>query len=460
MSKHAWILVAGLAGPLALGLQGCGAIGGADEGGATRQTAIVERGELALTIDGTGSLATGKAVSLAFAGGGTVDEVFVAEGDGVVAGQPIAVLDTRDLRLALQSAEASLASAQVELASARASLERLRAGPDANALAVAQINLDKARDQRWGSQAQRDGVCGRVEAGRGAQYECDQAEASVLQAEDGVRLAELALEELQAGADADALADARDKVAQAQAQVAAAEIQRDRARLGIEQATLSTPISGTVTALAIEPGASAGTAQAALVEDLAALEVVVQVDETDVGRIAVGQPARVILDAYPDAPLEGQVASIAPVADTQSGVVLFPVTVAVDTGGLDPRPGMTAEVEIIVERVAHTLIIPLRAVQSGPEGDTVIRLPSAGGMADAAAPGRPAGGAAVRPAATVDLAAAERVPVTLGLVTDSQVEVRQGLAEGDVILLPGAPTGSDAEEGPPPMPFGGVLRGR
>lgn len=236
---------------------------------------------------------------------------------------------------------------------------------------------------------------------------------------------------------------ARDKLSQAQAQLASAEAGRDQARLKLEQATLSSPIGGTVTALAIEPGASAGAAEAARVEDLARLELVVQVDETDVGRIAVGQEARVILDADPDRPLAGRVVSIAPVAETQSGVVLFPVTVSVTDVGQAARPGMTAEVEIILDRVANTLIIPLRAVQSGPEGDTVLRLP--GGDRAGAPP--------------ADLAAAERVPVTLGLVTDSQVEVREGLAEGDRVQLPGA-AAQDAEEGPPPMPFGGMIRGR
>jgi len=374
MSKRAWgILAVTIVALVVAGWFVVKRANGSASADETQETVTVERGTLQSSVGGTGSLAPATEVNLSFSSGGKVAQVLAAVGDQVEAGQPIAVLDTGELALSLQSAEASLDSARLGASSARASLSELESGTSETDLAVAKIGLDQAKDRLWGTQAQRDGVCGRVERGQGQKYECEGQDASVLQAEDSVRIAELQYEELLAGATNAELSAAREKVSQADAQVTSAEASLEQARLRLEDATLTSPMDGTLTALNLVEGeyaAGSGSASAT-VSTLDDLEVEIMLDETEVADVDVGMAATVVLDAFPDDELTGEVTVIAPTAQTESGVVLFPVTVNLQPTDVPARPGMTAEVEIVTHRVEDALILPLRAIVSTPRGDFV-----------------------------------------------------------------------------------------
>jgi len=165
-----------------------------------------------------------------------------------------------------------------------------------------------------------------------------------------------------------------------------------------------------------------------VISDLSVLVVDINLDETDVAQVTVGQEALVSVDAFPDAELIGDVTYIAPIAETQSGVVLYPVTVRLEPNEFPVRAGMTADVEIISASQEGALIVPLRAVHTEGERAYVYRL--VGGQA-------------------------EQVEVTLGMMTDTEVEITGGLAEGDEVSVVAAPTqGSTSGFGPGGM-FGG-----
>jgi HlyD family secretion protein len=445
---------------------------------------VVARGTLQESVGGTGAVAPADEVSLAFANGGLVEEVLVAEGDEVSADQPLAVLDTRELTLSLAAAEASLASAESGLLSAQASLRDLLDGPDAAELEAAKIKLESAKDGLWATQARRDGTCGRVDNGRGEQYECDSAEASVLQGEGSVRSAQLEYDEVLAGATESEIISARDKVTQAESQVASAKSQYEQARLKLEDATLVSPIDGTVLELNLREGESVGSSDAAIViADLSAMQVEINLDETDIAAVEAGSDALITLDAFPDDELTGSVASIAIAGSTESGVVLYPVTVSVESTDLPVRPGMTADVEIITMSVENVLKIPARAVVSTPRGDFVaLALPEGESDLDGSAGGegfdrsqlqqmdperlaamRERGGAR---GAMLGLTGSRMVQVTLGAESGSEVEVVSGLSEGDVVVVPQLAAASSSAEpgfGPPPggefRMMGGVIRG-
>ncbi|HIP95840.1 MAG TPA: efflux RND transporter periplasmic adaptor subunit, partial [Anaerolineae bacterium] len=212
-------------------------------------------------------------------------------------------------------------------------------------------------------------------------------------------------------------------------ELAIAQAQVDQARLRLEQAALTAPMSGTVTALHVQPGEMASAGQPAVVlSDLAALEVEVNLDETDVARVAVGQKVQVSLDAFPGVELAGEVTYIAPMAQTQVGVVLYPVTIRLTPAdpstssgqALPLRAGMTADVTIAVASKEDALIVPLRAVHTERERAYVYRL--VGGQI-------------------------EQVEVTLGMMTDTEVEITSGLAEGDVVSVVAAPTQDSTGQG-------------
>ena len=122
------------------------------------------------------------------------------------------------------------------------------------------------------------------------------------------------------------------------------------------------------------------------------------------------------VDAFSDAGLTGEVTHIAPVATTQSGVVLYPVTIRLAPTDLPVRAGMTADVEIVMVSQENALIVPLRAVHTEGGQSYVNRL--------------------------ADGHQIERVEVELGVMTDTEVEIVGGLAKGDVVIVVAAPQNS------------------
>lgn len=282
-----------------------------------------------------------------------------------------------------EQARYALAAADAALAAARSRLDDLAAGADPEQVRSAQANVRTATAQQRVAQAQ------------------------------------LAL--LLAGATPE-------QVQTLEASVEDARAALEQTRLRLEKATLAAPIAGTVSYLGVQPGEIAGAdVPIAALDDLAALEVDVSLDEADVTGVAVGQGAELSLDAFPGAELAGQVVAIAPAADVASGVVLYPVTIRLVTtesvtgsgqaagqaleGAVPVRAGMTTEVRIVTARREETLIVPLRAVET-VGGRTFVQRLAGGGI--------------------------ERVEVTLGLMTAAEVEITGGLAEGDaIVVVPG-----------------------
>lgn len=162
-----------------------------------------------------------------------------------------------------------------------------------------------------------------------------------------------------------------------------------------------------------------------------------QVDESDIGKIKLGQKARIRLDAYPDRPAEGKVYDILFEGKNVSNVITYGVKVRPDK--LPPffRSQMTANVSFIVTRKDGALLLPSSAVRDLPNGKRVVNLP----------PG-PDGKPVTH-------------EVTVGIETDDQVEILDGVAEGDKVLLPqGKYVAQKAPESSPLSFMGGRSVGR
>ena len=110
-------------------------------------------------------------------------------------------------------------------------------------------------------------------------------------------------------------------------------------------------------------GSSVGGTVIATLIDASQIDLPVQVDETEIGAVKVGQQADVTLDALGDQTFTGKVTRISPEATTESGIAYFTVTVRLPNPEGLLRPGMTAEAEVI-QRQASGLIIPKKAVES------------------------------------------------------------------------------------------------
>lgn len=458
----------------------------------------VERGTILATVNASGSVQPNRQVSLSFRTVGTVEEIFVDEGESVEEGAPIARLESDDLELAVRQAEAGLAAAEAQLRrltkpgddadvaaveaalrSAQANLERVQeganpqeiaaaranlsaaqealnallAGPDEAQVAQAAANVKSAEAALKTAQAAYDRVKWRDDVGAlpestqleqatieferarvvyqdtlegPSQQEIQQARAQVAQAqanldtllesptaadiaaaESQVRQAEANLAQVQQGASAEEI-DAQE------AQVEQARISLAQAERNLAGAELTAPFSGTVASLNIkeQETVAAGT-PAVVVADFSRFELEVSVDELDIGRVAVGDPVTITLDAYRDEPMRGSVIRVASVPAVDEGVVSYPVRIELDldTAPGPLRAGLTASVDIVTQRLEDVLTLPNRAISIDRNTGEIFVLTQENGE-------------------TV------RTEIELGLRDDEKSEIRAGLDEGDTVIIP------------------------
>jgi RND family efflux transporter MFP subunit len=185
----------------------------------------------------------------------------------------------------------------------------------------------------------------------------------------------------------------------------------DQARLNIQKSQILAPFDGVVADLAIQPGQMASTSTQIVLVDLSRLEAQVNVSETDLPGIKVGQPAQATFDALPNQTFAASVAEVAFVGTTTQGVVNYPVTIVLDQPGAASsqiRPGMTASVAIVVQQRDNILLVPNRAVKTSGKQKIVTVLKDG---------------------------KQTQVNVTLGMSSDTQSEVTGGLNEGDVVIV-------------------------
>jgi HlyD family secretion protein len=189
----------------------------------------------------------------------------------------------------------------------------------------------------------------------------------------------------------------------------------------LSYAVIRSPITGTVAAVSTQEGetiqASFNTPTFATIIEDGALELIAMVDETDIGGVAVGNPVNFTVESYPAEEFKATVARIAPKGTIISGVVNFEVMARIDSPVDLLKPDMTANVSIrTAEREA--LVVPVQAVQRDG-AERFVWVEQDGGLV--------------------------RRSVTVGTRDATVIEIRQGLAPGDRVLvrpLPGNPAGT------------------
>ena len=155
-----------------------------------------------------------------------------------------------------------------------------------------------------------------------------------------------------------------------------AQIDRQEAETDLANARLRAPIDGTITAIEAGVGEKVTTDISAGIHiaDLSALELTVNVSEVDIGKVYVGQPAQILLDAYPDRTFQGLVGRIAPTSVAESGVVNYEVAILLDDRNLDGvKAGMTAVSTIADDVNTQEWLVPTSSLQEF-EGETVVTV--------------------------------------------------------------------------------------
>lgn len=164
--------------------------------------------------------------------------------------------------------------------------------------------------------------------------------------------------------------------ANAQAAVVRARANTDIAKQRLEDATVSAPVAGTIIERTVSQGmvitgatgnsASGGTTLLKMA-DLARVRMRAQFNETDIGQIRAGQPAIVIVDAYPERRFNGLVEKIEPQAVVTQGVTMFPVLVTLNNADGALKPGMNGEVQVQIEQKLGVLAVPNDAIKNTRE---------------------------------------------------------------------------------------------
>ena len=333
----------------------------------------VERGPLLANVVATGRVQTPSRVTLGSEIAGVLVERSVTDGDRVAPGQVIARLRDDELRARLHESEAALA--QLEL----------RQRPESQAA----LREARARAQQARREAER--MTTLVARGLVAKEQAEQAqEAREIAEAQAARAATVAEALAPAGVEEKLL---RERIATATALLARTEVR--------------SLIAGTVLRRLAEPGdvLSAGRGIVEVAVD-GPTEIVAQVDERNLDRLALGQSTLVSADAFPERREPGEVSFISPAVDPQTGTVEVRVRVPEPPAYL--RQDMTVSIDIEVGRREDALSLPLDALRNPRAGAAEVLVVREGRV--------------------------ERLSLRIGLRGLDRVEVLEGLAAGDFVL--------------------------
>ena len=359
------------------------------------RTAVVSRRRLEVTLNTNGKVEPLRWRAARAERAGLVTAVPVTRGQAVLAGEPLALLESRDARAELDQAEARIRAA-------RAELETLSGG--GRRAEVAALDAELAQAQLNRQQAQRDlEVTQRLEARQAATRQ------QVLDSQDRVARFDQQIAALTARRAA--LVNPPDLEA-AQARLAEAEAAKRLAQERLALGVVRAPMAGEIYGLPVRPGLYLEPgAEVALIGDLSRLRVLVLVDEPELGRVRAGMPARITWDALPGREWVGNVektaTQIIPFGTRQVGEIICEV----DNRERALLPGANVDVSLFSEVADNALVLPKEAIQRR-DGQAGVYLIRAGRLA--------------------------WQTVRTGVISVTQVEIQEGLREGDRVALPGA----------------------
>ena len=318
-------------------------------------------------------------------------------------------------------AEATFKNAEAALQQAQSAFDKIASRPEAG-MTSQSLALQQATNNYASAQAayQSATKAATVENVQKARATLETAKASLQKLLDSPTPSELAAAEAQVKSAEANLASLQEgatstKLAAAKAQVEQARLSLQSAQDNLAKAKLIAPFDGVVTAVNVAEAEYASGAAVSL-SDPKSMEVVLSVDEVDVGNLAPGQSSTITLEAWPTTEIAGKVVSIAPAPKTTTGaIVSYEVHLSLGDTNLAVRDGMTANATIVVSSKDGVLVVPNQAIT----------------------PDRTAGKYYVNRVLTGPDGAqtTEKVEVTVGLKDDNNTEITSGLQAGDKLLI-------------------------
>jgi HlyD family secretion protein len=356
--------------------------------------AKVERGDLAKSVVATGKVEPITKVEVKSKASGIVTKLFVDTGDKVKKGQLLAQLDKVEIEAQVEQSRAALQAADANLTSAGADYQRAKVDAEGPDVPLLKRGYDRALGMA------KDGVV--------SQSALDDADKDYKMALNKQNVAKAQVTVLQA------------KIEQAQAQVAEdrANLQQLEEQLGYTD--IESPIDGVILSRDVEMGDAVSSilvlgSSATLVMtlgDTSQVYVKGKVDESDIGKVYLGQTARIKVESFKDKTFNGVVTKISPMGVEKDNVTTFEVRVSINNPGGELKAEMTANAEIILEEHPKVLQIPEGAIMYDKDKKASVDVPDASakdGM--------------------------RKVAVNIGISNGAKTEVLSGLKEGDQVVL-------------------------
>jgi HlyD family secretion protein len=356
--------------------------------------AKVERGDLAKSVVATGKIEPITKVEVKSKASGIVKKLYVDYGDKVTKGQVLAELDRDEIRARVDQARAQLEGSTASLDGTRADLERAKVDAESPDVPLLKRAYERAQGMA------KDGV---VSASA-----LDDAEKNYKMALNKQNVAKAQLVVLQA------------KIGQAQGQM-----EQDRANLKqleeqLSYTTIESPLDGIVLSRDVEIGDAVSSilvlgSTATLVMtlgDTSEVYVKGKVDESDIGKVYLGQPARIKVESFKDKTFTGKVTKISPMGVEKDNVTTFEVRVSINNPEGVLKAMMTANAEIILEEHKNVLQIPEGSIIYDKDKNASVEIPDS-----KAKDGK------------------RKLAVNIGISNGAKTELLQGLKEGDQVVL-------------------------
>jgi HlyD family secretion protein len=358
--------------------------------------ATVERGVMLRSVVATGKVEPITKVEIKSKANGIIERLHADVDQVVQPGQVLAELDKENLTARLREARANLQAAQAAHEGAIAQLKKNEIEAESPDVEFARRSYNRAQQLS--------------EQKLVAANQLDDARSAMELAENRQRAARTQL------------LISRAKVAEAEANVAQARASVERADEELANATIKAPIRATVLTRDVEIGSPVSSilnlgANASLVMtlgDIAQVFVRGKVDEADIGRVRLGQTAKITTETFRDKMFEGRVTQISPIGVEKDNVTTFEVEVSIDNPGHELKANMTANAEIILEQHADSLLVPEAAVTYDDKRNAFVDLVDPG-----AKNGR------------------RRVAVKVGVGNGTKLQIVSGVKQGDKVVLPG-----------------------
>lgn len=358
------------------------------------QLAKVETGDIARSVVATGKVQPITKVEVKSKASGIVTNLNVDINDRVHTGQTLAQLDQIEILAQVDAQKAMLAAAQSNAHAAQAAIDYDKVNAEAPDLPMYKHTYERAREMSSEGVASKQAL--------------DDAEQKYLAA---VNTRDKAVAQI----DVD-----RSKLRQAEAQVAQNQASLKQLEEQLSYTSIVSPMDGVILSRDVEKGDAVSSilvlgSTATLIMTIGdTRQVYVQgkVDEADIGKVYLGQPARIKVESFKDKTFSGKVTRIAPLGVEKDNVTTFEVRVSIDNPGGELKANMTANAEILLDEHKNVLTVSEQAVIYDKDRNASVEVPD-----PKAKEGR------------------RKIAIKTGISNGTKTEVLAGLKSGDTVIL-------------------------